>query len=199
MEGAMEGSNFRKVDKTSYNIPEVGIGMLGYGFMGKAHSNAYHKMSYMSWPPVALPKLAAICGRTEEKVKEAAVRYQYRGYYTDWRELVKDPAVDIFDNGSPDKTHCDPTVEAAKEGKHVFCEKPLAVSVEEAKSMLEAVEETGVKHMCGFSYRFIPAVRLARNLIEEGRIHFLSPAGHCLRVGRQLRGRAPLFYRLCRE
>ncbi len=181
----MNPINFKEVNPGKYNIPEIGIGMLGYGFMGKAHSNAYHKMSYMSWPPVALPKLTAICGRTEAKVEEAAVRYKYTGYYTDWRDMAKDPAVDLFDNGSSDRMHYEPTVAAAKEGKHVFCEKPLAVSIEEAEKMLETAAKAGVKHMCGFNYRFIPAVRLAKNIIDEGKLgniyqftgHYFHPFG----------------------
>src|ERR1700694_3142895 len=81
--------------------PTIGVGMLGYAFMGKAHSNAFKKLPYMMYPPVAIPKLIAIAGRTEDSVKEAARRYGYEGYYTDWRKLVADPRVQLFDNGGP--------------------------------------------------------------------------------------------------
>jgi predicted dehydrogenase len=157
----------RKAEK---NIPEIGIGMLGYAFMGKAHSNAYKKIPYIFWPPPAIPKLVAICGRDESKVSEAARRYGYSKYYTDWKRLVKDPEVQLFDNGTPTDLHAAPSIEAAEYGKHVLCEKPLARSAKEAKPMIEAVRRAHVKQMVGFNYRFIPAIQLARKLIQEGKL-----------------------------
>jgi predicted dehydrogenase len=154
--------------KAEEKIPELGIGMLGYAFMGKAHSNAYKKISYIFWPPCAIPKLAAICGRDESKVSEAARRYGYSKYYTDWKKLVRDPEVELFDNGTPTYMHAEPSVEAAEQGKHVFCEKPLARSAQEAKPMLQAVRKAHVKNMVGFNYRFIPAIQVARKLIKDG-------------------------------
>lgn len=159
---------FNKVSLDEIDLKEVGIGLLGYGFMGKAHSNAFKKFSYMCWPPPAIPKLIAICGRTEEKVKEAAIRYGFEGYYTDWKKLVEDPRIEIFDNASLDKNHCAPSIAAAEMGKHVVCEKPLAMNLDEAKRMCLAVKEAGVKNMCGFNYRFLPAVRLAKDIIDKG-------------------------------
>jgi len=151
-------------------IPEIGVGVLGYAFMGKAHTNAYKKMPYIFWPPPAIPKLVAICGRSEEKVSEAARRYGYAKYYTDWRKLVRDPEVQLLDNGAPNNLHEEPCVEAAENGKHILCEKPLARTAREAKRMLEAVKKARVKAMVGFNYRFVPAIRVARKLIEEGAI-----------------------------
>jgi predicted dehydrogenase len=148
--------------------PEVGVGMLGYAFMGKAHSNGYKKIPYMMYPPPAVPKLVAICGRNEEAVAEAARRYGYEGYYTDWREMLEDDRVQLFDNGGPNDAHAAPSIAAAEAGKHIFCEKPLARTGEEAKQMLDAVTKAGVKHMVAFNYRFVPAIRLARNLIDSG-------------------------------
>jgi predicted dehydrogenase len=148
--------------------PEVGVGMLGYAFMGKAHSNGYKKIPYMMYPPPAVPKLIAICGRDEEAVAEAARRYGYEGYYTDWREMLEDDRVQLFDNGGPNDAHAVPSITAAEAGKHVFCEKPLARTGAEAKQMLDAVTKAGVKHMVAFNYRFVPAIRLARNLIDSG-------------------------------
>ena len=149
--------------------PEVGIGILGYGFMGKAHTNAFKKIPYMFWPPTVRPRLVAMCGRTEAKVEEAVNRYRYEGYYTDWRQMVKDPRIDVFDNcGRPHAIHCQPSIAAAGEGKHVLCEKPLGLNSEETGRMLEAVREADVKHMCGFNYRFLPAVRLAKDIIDQG-------------------------------
>jgi predicted dehydrogenase len=148
--------------------PEVGVGMLGYAFMGKAHSNAYKKIPYMIYPPPAIPRLIAICGRNEEAVAEAARRYGYEGYYTDWRKMLEDDRIQLFDNGGPNNMHAEPCIAAAQAGKHVFSEKPLARNGEEARQMLDAVTKAGVKHQVAFNYRFVPAVRQARNLIESG-------------------------------
>jgi predicted dehydrogenase len=152
------------------NIPELGVGMLGYSFMGKAHSNAYKKLAYIFWPPPAIPKLVAICGRDEVKVSEARRRYGYSKYYTDWKKLVRDPDVELFDNGAPNDLHAEPCIEAAEEGKNILCEKPLARSAQEARPMVEAVRRSSVKHMVGFNYRFVPAIQLAKKLIDDGTI-----------------------------
>ncbi len=148
--------------------PEIGVGMLGYAFMGKAHTNALKKLPYMMYPPVARPVLAAICGRNEAATAEAAKRYGYAKYYTDWRDMIQDPTVQVFDNGGSNDIHAEPTIAAARAGKHVFCEKPLARNAPEAKSMLDAVTATGVKHMVGFNYRFVPAIVQAKRLIDSG-------------------------------
>jgi predicted dehydrogenase len=148
--------------------PEVGVGMLGYAFMGRAHSNAYKKIPHMMYPPPAIPHLVAICGRDEEAVAEAARRYGYEGYYTDWRQMLEDDSIQLFDNGGPNNAHAEPCIVAAQAGKHVFCEKPLARTAEEAQQMLDAATKAGVKHMTAFNYRFVPAIRQARNLIESG-------------------------------
>jgi len=148
--------------------PEIGVGMLGYAFMGRAHSNAYKKLPYMMYPPPAIPKLIAICGRDEEAVAEAVRRYGYEGYYTDWRTMLEDDSIQLFDNGGPNALHAEPCIAAAEAGKHVLCEKPLARTAEEAKRMLDAATKAGVKHMTAFNYRFVPAIRQARNLIESG-------------------------------
>ncbi len=116
----------------------------------------------------AIPDLVAIAGRDEDAVAEAARRYGYRKYYTDWRGLVEDPDIKLFDNGGPNNIHAEPTIAAAEAGKHVFCEKPLARTAEEAKRMLEAVEKAGVKHMVAYNYRFVPAIRQIRNLVASG-------------------------------
>src|SRR5215510_2941213 len=94
--------------------PELGIGMLGYAFMGKAHTNAYKKLPYIFWPPPAIPRLVAIAGRNQTAVQEAARRYGYERVYTDWRELIKDPDVQLFDNGGPNNEHAEPCIAAAE-------------------------------------------------------------------------------------
>lgn len=149
-------------------VPEIGVGMLGYAFMGKAHSNAFKKIPYMIYPPPAIPRLVGIAGRNEQGVKTAAARFGYETYYTDWREMLKNDRVQLFDNGAPNDAHAEPCIAAAKLGKHILCEKPLARSAAEAAGMLEAVAKAGVKHMVGFNYRFVPAIRQARYLIEKG-------------------------------
>jgi predicted dehydrogenase len=150
--------------------PPLKIGMLGYGFMGKAHSNAFRTIPYMFWPDGARTELHAICGRTEESVRDAASRYGFSNYTTDWRELVNDASVQIFDNVGADDIHFEPTLAAIKAGKHVVCEKPLALSSEQATELDRAATAAGVKHMTCFNYRFVPAVRLAYEMIKNGDI-----------------------------
>jgi predicted dehydrogenase len=155
--------------KAEGEAPEIGVGMLGYAFMGKSHSNAYKTIPYMMYPPPAIPKLVGIAGRNEEAVAEAARRYGYQRYYTDWREMLESDDIQLFDNGGPNDTHAEPSIAAAQAGKHVLCEKPLGRTAAESKEMWDAVEKAGVKHMVAFNYRFVPAIRLIRNLIDEGR------------------------------
>lgn len=154
--------------KATGTVPEVGVGMLGYAFMGKAHSHAMLTIPHMMYPPPAIPKLAAIAGRNEEAVKEAAKRYGYQRYYTDWREMLKDDSVQLFDNGGPNDAHAEPSIAAAKAGKHVLCEKPLGRTADESKRMRDEVMATGVKNMVAFNYRFVPAIRQIRKLVESG-------------------------------
>jgi predicted dehydrogenase len=154
--------------RASGKAPEIGVGMLGYAFMGKAHTNAYKKLPYMVYPPPAIPRLIAIAGRNEDAVREAATRYGYEGYYTDWRKLVVDPRVQLLDNGGPNDLHAEASIAAAEAGKHILCEKPLGRTAAESKRMLEAVTKAKVKHMVAFNYRFIPAIRQAYELIRSG-------------------------------
>src|SRR2546422_3568523 len=100
-------------------LREIGVGMLGYAFMGKAHSTAFRKIAYMPWPPPLVPRLVSIAGRNEEAVAAAAHRYGYERWTTDWRELVADPEIGLFDNGGPNVVHAEPTIAAAQAGKHV--------------------------------------------------------------------------------
>jgi predicted dehydrogenase len=144
--------------------------MLGYAFMGKAHSNAFRKIAYMTWPPPLVPRLALIAGRDEEAVREAAERYGYENWTTDWRDMIADPSVGLLDNGGPNSVHAEPTILAAQAGKHVVCEKPLGRDAEESHRIWREVAATGVKHMCAFNYRFVPAVRFARELIDAGEL-----------------------------
>jgi predicted dehydrogenase len=151
-------------------MAEIGVGMLGYAFMGKAHSNAFKKIAYMTWPPPLVPRLVGIAGRNEEAVGEAAERYGYEYATGDWRELIADDRIGLFDNGGPNSLHAEPTIAAAEAGKHVICEKPLGRDAEESYEIWRRVEATGVKHLCAFNYRFVPAVRLAREMIDAGEL-----------------------------
>lgn len=165
--GKETGFTTMAVPKATGDVPEIGIGMLGYAFMGKAHANAYKKIPYMIYPPPAIPKLVGICGLVESEAAEAARRYGYEGYYIDWRKMLEDDRITLFDNGGPNNVHAEPCIAAAEAGKHIICEKPLARGAAEAKSMLEAVKKAGVKHMTAFNYRFIPALIQAKKLIDS--------------------------------
>ena len=156
--------------KGAEDVQPIGVGMLGYAFMGKAHTNAYKTLAYMTWPPPLMPQLVAIAGRSDEAVSEAARRYGYQEHVTDWRQLVADDRIQLFDNAGPNNLHAEPTIAAAEAGKHVICEKPLGRDASESYETWRRVEAAGVKHMCGFNYRFVPAVRLARQIIEAGEI-----------------------------
>jgi predicted dehydrogenase len=150
-------------------MKEVRVGMIGYKFMGKAHSQAYRDVN-MFFPGTPRVVMTAICGRNEEGVKQAQQQFGWAEYETDWSRLVARADIDLIDINAPSDAHKEIAVAAAQAGKHVFCEKPLALNLADAREMLQAVERAGVKHMIGFNYRFAPAVRLAKKLIEEGRI-----------------------------
>ncbi|MCL4534907.1 MAG: Gfo/Idh/MocA family oxidoreductase [Bacteroidetes bacterium] len=154
--------------ETATDSRAIGIGILGYGSMGRAHASACLRLPQVFWPPAARPELVAVCGRSADRVEDFARRFGFGHWYRDWRELVADPNVQVFDDAGPNDLHEEPCVAAAQAGKHVLCEKPLARNAGEAWRMLQAVEAAGVRHMCGFVYRFVPAVRVARQLIEAG-------------------------------
>ena len=149
---------------------KIGIGMLGYAFMGKTHSFAYKIMPHFFWPPPAVPELITICGRTESKLKLAAENYGFKEHTTDWKSVIKNSAVDIVDNSLPNDMHVLPTVEAIEAGKHVLCEKPLARNSEEARTIRDAARKASVKTMVAFNCRFIPAVIMAREIVNSGRL-----------------------------
>jgi predicted dehydrogenase len=148
----------------------IGVGMLGYAFMGRAHVNAYRTLPYMAAELPLTPRLVAVAGRDEPAVRAAAERFGFERSETDWRALIADDAIGLFDNGGPNAVHAEPTIAAAQAGKHVICEKPLGRTADEAHETWRRVQATGVKAMCAFNYRFVPAVRLARRLIEAGEL-----------------------------
>ncbi|MFI2858697.1 Gfo/Idh/MocA family protein [Paenibacillus sp. JSM ZJ436] len=145
------------------------VGMIGYKFMGKAHSNAYRALP-MFFPKAAKPEMAVICGRDGQAVQEAADRFGWAESETDWRALIAREDIDIIDINAPSDAHKEIALAAAQAGKHIFCEKPLALSLKDAREMLQAAETAGIKHMTGFNYRFSPAVQLVKKLITSGRL-----------------------------
>jgi len=147
----------------------INIGLVGYKFMGKAHSSAYRKIGMFFEPSVKIC-MKAICGRDEGWVKKSAEKFGWEGYETSWEKLVRRDDIDAIDITTPSNFHKEIAIGAAEEGKHIFCEKPLALNLKDARKMLEAVEKHGVKHQIGFNYRFAPAVQLAKKLIDEGKI-----------------------------
>lgn len=148
----------------------LNVGLIGAGFMGKAHSLAFAAMPMFFWPPPALLVRKAIADVNEGAAAEAARRFGFETSTGDWRKLVEDPSVDIVDIATPNNMHCEMAVAAAAAGKHIFCEKPLARTSGESRTMLEAVQNAGVTHMVAFNYRRTPAVALAKKFIDEGAI-----------------------------
>lgn len=147
----------------------INVGMIGYKFMGKAHSHALFDLNFF-FDLDLRPVRKIICGRHLDPLKQAAEKWGWEEYETSWEKVVTREDVGVVDICTSTNTHCDIAVLAAENKKHIFCEKPLAMNVKEAKKMVEAVEKAGVKHMVGFNYRRVPAIAYAKKLIEEGKI-----------------------------
>lgn len=148
---------------------QIRVGMIGYKFMGKAHSHAYRDLPFY-FDLEAEPVLQAIAGRDGEAVQAAANKMGWASVETDWRRLIERDDIDMIDIGAPNAAHAEMAIAAAQAGKHVLCEKPLAMCAGEAARMLEAVTRAGVVHMVCHNYRFAPAVQYAKQLIDEGRL-----------------------------
>jgi len=148
----------------------LNIGMIGYGFMARAHSNAYLKVPHFFPELEYRPMLKAVCARNEERARVFAETWDYESVESDWRRLLDRPDIDAVDICSPNDTHRDIAVEAAAKGKIILCEKPLARTVAEGREMVEAVAKAGVANTVWYNYRRIPAVTLAKQLIDEGRL-----------------------------
>src|SRR5580765_4410584 len=147
----------------------LNIGLVGYGFMGRTHSNAFRQAPIffdLPWKPV----LKAVAARNADRVKSFAENWGYESFATDWRELVARPDIDLIDIASPNDTHHDIAIAAAKAGKMVMCEKPLGRNAKEEAEMVAAVEAAGVPNAVWYNYRFVPAVTMIRQLIDEGRL-----------------------------
>lgn len=148
----------------------LNVGMIGYGFMGKAHSNAYRKVNNFFPDLEHRPVLKALCARNAEKAKTFADTWGYESIESDWRQLIERDDIDLIDIGCPNDLHKEIAIAAAQAGKWVVCEKPLAMNTAEAEEMTRAVEGAKVPNMVWFNYRRVPAISLARQLVEEGRI-----------------------------
>jgi predicted dehydrogenase len=148
---------------------EVNVALIGYAFMGKAHSNAYRQVGPFLAPTLT-PRMKVICGRTPSAVRAAAREYGWDEAATDWEEVVSRKDIDLVDVSTPGDSHMEIAMAAARAGKAVFCEKPLANTVRDAERMLAAVEKAGVLHMICHNYRRAPAVMLAKQLISEGQL-----------------------------
>jgi predicted dehydrogenase len=146
----------------------IGVGVLGYTGVAKAHLNALKKLPYIFWPSPVRFRLLGIGGRTHAAVEDAARRYGFEYATAEWRRLVEDPRVGLFINCAPNDAHAEPCLAAAAQGKHLLCEKPLARDAREARRMWEGVRRGRIQHQVGFNYRFVPAVRLAREMIQAG-------------------------------
>lgn len=146
----------------------INVGLVGYQFMGKAHSNAYRQVAAFFPQLEAVPVMKVLCGRNEAAVKAAAKQFGWESYETSYEALVKRDDIDLIDVCVPGNMHAPIAIAAVEAGKHVFCEKPLANTLAEAKQMLAAAEKAGVVHMLCHNYRRAPAVQLAKRLIDEG-------------------------------
>jgi len=150
-------------------VKDLNIGMVGGGFMGRTHSNAFSQVNHFFDVPYR-PVLKTICGRNAERAKAFAAQWGYQSVETDWRNLVDSRDVDVIDIASPNDTHAEIAIAAAKAGKIVLCEKPLGRNPAESEAMVAAVDAAGVANMVWYNYRRVPAVTLARQLIDEGRL-----------------------------
>jgi predicted dehydrogenase len=150
-------------------VPPLGIGIVGYGGMGRAHSLAYILAPHVRDLP-AVPRLRVISGRNAVAVRIAAQRYGFDRFTTDWRELVDSPDVDIIDVCTPPGTHAEIVEAAAQAGKAILCEKPLAAEFSDGQRAVATVKRAGVRNAIGFNYRRLPALALMKQLIDEGRI-----------------------------
>ena len=148
---------------------QLRVGMVGYGFMGRTHSNAYKRLNDF-FPVEHRPVLKAVCARDPQKAQAFADNWGYERVETDWKKLVTADDIDLIDIGSPNDTHYEIAMAAAKNGKMVVCEKPLAMNIKEAEAMTRAVEKAGVANMVWFNYRRVPSIALAKQLVDEGRV-----------------------------
>jgi predicted dehydrogenase len=152
------------------SLKPLNIGLVGYGFMGRTHTNGYKRANDFFPELEYRPVLKAVCGRNAENVQAFADQWQYESIEVDWRELIKRDDIDAIDICTPNNFHAEIAIAAAEAGKMILCEKPLALNTEEGERMVAAVQKAGVANTVWYNYRRVPAVTLARQLIEEGKL-----------------------------
>lgn len=150
-------------------MKKLNVALIGYKFMGKAHSSALLECPFFFKTGIE-PVRKVIVGRHEAPLKQAAADFGWEEYSTDWHAVVNRPDIDVVDIATPPSSHAEIAIAAAQARKHIFCEKPFTATLEEAQRALDAVRRSGVKHMLGFNYRRVPAIGLAKSLIESGRL-----------------------------
>jgi len=176
-------------------MKEIGVGMIGYQFMGRSHSNAYRQVAPFMNPKLT-PTMKAICGRNEKAVAAFAKQFGWESYETDYKKLLKRDDIQLVDIGTPGDTHAPIAIAAAKAGKHIICEKPLANNLKEAKEMLAAVRKYKVHNMVAFNYRRVPAIALAKQIIEEGRLGTIFHFRGCYLQSWLTDPKLPRFWRM---
>lgn len=158
------GSEIREMSKKEFRV-----GLVGYGFMGRTHTNAYKRVNDffdLEYRPV----LKAVCGRDAKAAQAFADKWEYESVETDWKALIARDDIDAVDICTPNNTHAEIAIAAAKAGKMILCEKPLSMDLAEGQKMVEEIEKAGVKNTVWYNYRRVPAVTLAKKLIDEGRL-----------------------------
>ncbi|MCK4786163.1 MAG: Gfo/Idh/MocA family oxidoreductase [Desulfobacteraceae bacterium] len=177
---------------------ELNVAMIGYGFMGRAHSNAFLCVNRFFDLPLKF-NMKIICGRTEDNVKHMQKKWGWEEYSLDWKEVVKRDDIDVIDVGTPNNLHVPIILEAAKMGKHILCEKPLGITVQECKKAVEAVKKAKIYHMIWHNFQKAPALSLAKSLISEGRIGKIFHVRAVFLSDRIVDPKYPLKWRLKKE
>jgi predicted dehydrogenase len=148
---------------------KLNVGVIGYGFMGRTHSNAYRMVGNFFDVPYE-PVLKVICGLGKDEAKAFAQRWGFESHTTNWRQVIEDEDINVVDICVPNNVHAEIAIAAAKAGKAICCEKPLALNAAQAEQMVKAIEDAKVPNMVSFNYRRVPAVTLAKMLIDQGRL-----------------------------
>lgn len=149
---------------------EIRVGLIGSGLMGRTHSNGYKRIGDFFPDLLYRPVLKAVCSRREDRVKSFAEQWGYESYETDWKKLIKRQDIDAVDICTPNDSHAEIAIAAAEEGKMILCEKPLAKNLDEADKMVKAIEKAGVTNTVWYNYRRIPAVTLAKQIVDSGKL-----------------------------
>ena len=148
----------------------MNVAMIGGGFMGKAHAMAYAAMPMFFWPAPAIPHRKVVVDVTDGAAEAARQRFGFDEASSDWRAVIARPDIDVIDICTPNNVHAEIAIAAAKAGKHIICEKPLALNGAQGEEMVKAVEASGLPNLVWYNYRFLPAVTLAKNIVAAGEL-----------------------------